>query len=241
MVRAEGFEPPRLASLEPKSSASTNSATPAAARRFAALYNIVRARFQRHKRAVSTRYSAYSAAIACRHPAEDCILGKSACFDFAGWARGRLLKEILNAIEAFGKWLGGDPTAIVIFLVPAFGLIYWRFKYYQDVLKTPLGLAGVRERLAAHGGWRKAYFGHLRRALAWVDKGLGPLAWSAEQLRVHPEIGVYLSRCEPIHCLDCGGTKQFRYFRPFAGKFFSFASGARSRDHVPSRILWLPV
>jgi hypothetical protein len=36
LVRAEGFEPPRFASLEPKSSASTNSATPAApiARRF---------------------------------------------------------------------------------------------------------------------------------------------------------------------------------------------------------------
>ena len=29
MVRAKGLEPPRLASLEPKSSASTNSATPA--------------------------------------------------------------------------------------------------------------------------------------------------------------------------------------------------------------------
>src|SRR5215470_16816670 len=29
VVRAEGFEPPRLSSLEPKSSASTNSATPA--------------------------------------------------------------------------------------------------------------------------------------------------------------------------------------------------------------------
>ena len=53
-------------------------------------------------------------------------------------------------------------------------------KYYQDVLKTGGGLAGVRERLAAHGGWRKAYFGHLRRALAWVDKGLGPSAWSAD-------------------------------------------------------------
>ncbi len=54
MVRAEGFEPPRLASLEPKSSASTNSATPAAARRSAALYNMVRAPCQRHKRVVST-------------------------------------------------------------------------------------------------------------------------------------------------------------------------------------------
>jgi hypothetical protein len=29
MVRAEGLEPPHLAALEPKSSASTNSATPA--------------------------------------------------------------------------------------------------------------------------------------------------------------------------------------------------------------------
>jgi hypothetical protein len=29
VVRAKGLEPPRLASLEPKSSASTNSATPA--------------------------------------------------------------------------------------------------------------------------------------------------------------------------------------------------------------------
>src|SRR5579859_4694597 len=32
LVRAKGLEPPRLASLEPKSSASTNSATPAPAR-----------------------------------------------------------------------------------------------------------------------------------------------------------------------------------------------------------------
>ena len=29
LVRAEGLEPPRLSSLEPKSSASTSSATPA--------------------------------------------------------------------------------------------------------------------------------------------------------------------------------------------------------------------
>jgi hypothetical protein len=29
LVRAEGLEPPQLSSLEPKSSASTNSATPA--------------------------------------------------------------------------------------------------------------------------------------------------------------------------------------------------------------------
>ncbi len=29
MVRMEGLEPPRLAALEPKSSASTSSATPA--------------------------------------------------------------------------------------------------------------------------------------------------------------------------------------------------------------------
>ena len=33
MVRAEGLEPPRLSSPEPKSGASTNSATPAAKRR----------------------------------------------------------------------------------------------------------------------------------------------------------------------------------------------------------------
>src|SRR3954451_431667 len=32
VVRAEGLEPPRLSSLEPKSSASTSSATPARAR-----------------------------------------------------------------------------------------------------------------------------------------------------------------------------------------------------------------
>jgi hypothetical protein len=34
MVRAEGLEPPRLATLEPKPSASTNSATPAATASF---------------------------------------------------------------------------------------------------------------------------------------------------------------------------------------------------------------
>ena len=33
MVRAKGLEPPRLSSLEPKSSASTSSATPATRRR----------------------------------------------------------------------------------------------------------------------------------------------------------------------------------------------------------------
>src|SRR5271167_2380166 len=47
VVRAEGFEPPRLASLEPKSSASTNSATPAAASLAAGIYITDRARGQR--------------------------------------------------------------------------------------------------------------------------------------------------------------------------------------------------
>jgi hypothetical protein len=37
LVRAEGLEPPRLSSLEPKSSASTNSATPAREKRGALL------------------------------------------------------------------------------------------------------------------------------------------------------------------------------------------------------------
>ena len=48
LVRAEGLEPPQLSSLEPKSSASTNSATPAkrapclAAMPRAAIYNMCR-------------------------------------------------------------------------------------------------------------------------------------------------------------------------------------------------------
>jgi hypothetical protein len=90
------------------------------------------------------------------------------------------VKEILNAIEAFAKWLGVDPTAVIVLLLLPLALAYGRYRYYQDVLKTGGGLAGVRERLAAHGGWRAAYFTHLHRALAWVDKGLGPSPWSAE-------------------------------------------------------------
>jgi hypothetical protein len=41
MVRAEGLEPPQLSSLEPKSSASTNSATPADASCLAAMPNMI--------------------------------------------------------------------------------------------------------------------------------------------------------------------------------------------------------
>jgi hypothetical protein len=37
LVRAEGLEPPQLSSLEPKSSASTNSATPASSIMLAAM------------------------------------------------------------------------------------------------------------------------------------------------------------------------------------------------------------
>src|SRR5271156_3325320 len=46
LVRAEGLEPPRLSSREPKSRASTNSATPATRRaaRWGGLYHAGRAR-----------------------------------------------------------------------------------------------------------------------------------------------------------------------------------------------------
>ncbi len=50
MVRAKGLEPPRLASLEPKSSVSTNSTTPAeteVADAKAALYSIGDSRVNR--------------------------------------------------------------------------------------------------------------------------------------------------------------------------------------------------
>ena len=85
-----------------------------------------------------------------------------------------------------GKYLGADLTAVgnllalsgVIYLLRY--AIYRRFIYYQDVLKTPGGLAGVRERLAAHGNWHSAYFGLLHRRLAWVDCQLGASAWSAD-------------------------------------------------------------
>ena len=65
-------------------------------------------------------------------------------------------------------------------LVLPLALMYFRFKYHQDVLKSPRGLDGVRERLAAHGDWRSAYFSRLRRSLAWVDSKLGSSAWSAD-------------------------------------------------------------
>ncbi len=87
--------------------------------------------------------------------------------------------EFYRVLDALAKYLGADPTAVSILLVLPLALMYFRFKYHQDVLKSPKGLAGVRERLAAHGGWRSAYFGQLRRALAWVDCHLGQSAWSA--------------------------------------------------------------
>lgn len=88
--------------------------------------------------------------------------------------------EIYRALEALAKYLGADPIAVGILLVLPLALMYFRFKYHQDVLKSPRGLAGVRERLATHGDWRSAYFGRLRRALAWVDCQLGPSLWSAD-------------------------------------------------------------
>ena len=88
--------------------------------------------------------------------------------------------EFYRALEALGKLLGADPTAVGILLVLPLAAMYFRFRYHQDVLKSPLGLAGVRERLAAHGNWRSAYFSRLRRALDWVDCHLGSSAWSAD-------------------------------------------------------------
>jgi hypothetical protein len=89
------------------------------------------------------------------------------------------MKEILNAIEALGKYLGLDPAAVGILLVLPLGLLYWRFRYYQNVLGGSRGLTRVRESLEG-GDWRSAYFGRLRRALSWVDCKLGPSPWSAD-------------------------------------------------------------
>ena len=88
--------------------------------------------------------------------------------------------EFYRALEALGRLLGADPTAVGVLLILPLALMYFRFRYHQDVLKSPRGLAGVRERLALHGDWRFAYFGRLRRTLSWVDGKLGPSAWSAD-------------------------------------------------------------
>ena len=112
------------------------------------------------------------------------------------------MKEIYSAIEAIGKYLGLDPLAVGILLVLPLGLIYWRFRYYQDVLKTPGGLAGTRESLAVQGSWRETYFGELRRALAWVDGKLGDSSWSADRamnLRSHWHFSI-----RSPACLSCG-------------------------------------
>ena len=88
--------------------------------------------------------------------------------------------EFYRALEALGKYLGADPMAVGILLILPLALMYFRFKYHQDVLKSPRGLDGVRDRLAVHGDWRSAYFGRLRSALAWVDCQLGPSPWSVD-------------------------------------------------------------
>jgi hypothetical protein len=95
------------------------------------------------------------------------------------WA-GQAVGEIYRALEALAKYLGADPIAVGILLVLPLALMYFRFKYHQDVLKSPRGLAGVRERLTLHGNWRSAYFDRLRRVLVWVDCHLGQSAWSAD-------------------------------------------------------------
>lgn len=89
------------------------------------------------------------------------------------------MSGFFRAVEELAKYLGANPTAVGVLLIPPLVIMYYRFKYHQDVLKSPGGLAGVLERLALHG-WRSAYFGRLRRALTWVDCQLGQSAWSAD-------------------------------------------------------------
>jgi hypothetical protein len=89
------------------------------------------------------------------------------------------MKEIGVFLKDVGTYLGmpAEAVAVLLFLI-AIG--YWRYGYHRDTLKGLGGRADVRERLEKHGSWREAYFGGLRRGLAWVDGKLGTSAWSAE-------------------------------------------------------------
>jgi hypothetical protein len=58
------------------------------------------------------------------------------------------VKEILNAIEKLGQYLGLDPAATLTLLVLPLGLLYWRFHYNKELLQNGRSLARVRESVA---------------------------------------------------------------------------------------------
>ncbi len=55
------------------------------------------------------------------------------------------MKDILNAIEKLGQYLGLDPAATLTLLVLPLGLLYWRFHYNKEVLQKDRSLTRVRD------------------------------------------------------------------------------------------------
>ena len=88
--------------------------------------------------------------------------------------------EIYRALEALAKYLGADPIAAGHFARSAPRPHVFPVQVSSGCPQVAARPCRSRERLAAHGGWRSAYFGLLRRALTWVDCQLGPSARSAD-------------------------------------------------------------
>ncbi len=86
------------------------------------------------------------------------------------------MKVLYDVVQAIADYAG---VAAILLILPL-ALLYGRRWHYPDVLKSQLGLARVRKRLAGHGDWRSTYFGKLRSALDRVDRNLGQSAWSAD-------------------------------------------------------------